>query len=311
MAGIGLPAVWADDSSGQVRIQVRENNLVKGETILLGEVADIEADTFLTGVLKEISLGDSPKPGKVKPFEKRRILFLLQSRNLIHEGMNISCPDRVYVKRESQTIEEDQVKERVAAFLTERFGNRLLEIERIKIRGLAPCPAGEVELLVSGDNPVDRYGRLSLFIDVLVDGRRQDRIRITGTVAESKKIVCASRNLEKGETVLAQDLTLQRVNVFHVRGDVLEDPGAAAGKKLKASIRKGSPLDPSDLMDTPLVEKGDIVTLVARKENLVIRTTGVIQEDGYADEMILVENISSGKTVRGFVRNASTIEVVY
>lgn len=312
MAGIDSPAVSADESSvNQIRIHVREDSLVKEETIFLGQVADIEADSFLAEALKRIDLGDSPKPGRIKSFEKRRILSLLQSRNLIHEGMEISCPERIYIKRESQTIEEEKVRERVESFLAERFGNRPLEIEKIKIRGLVPYPVGEVELVIIADDPVDRHGRLSLIMDVLVDGRQQDRLRITGRVAEFENIVCAARNLEKGDTLLAKDLSLERINVFYVRGNVLKGLAAVTGKQLKTSIQKGSPIDPSDLMEMPLVEKGDIVTLMAKKDNLCIMTTGVTQEDGYADELILVENISSGKTIRGFVRSESTVEIVY
>ncbi|WP_022664690.1 flagellar basal body P-ring formation chaperone FlgA [Desulfospira joergensenii] len=309
--GTSFSAYSADESSGQIRIHVRKNSLVKGEAILLGEVADIEAGSFLEGALKGISLGDAPKPGRMKSYEKRRIFSMIQSRNLIHEDMNILCPERVYIKRESQSIGRDLVKERVENYLSDRFGNRNLEIEKIKIRGLAPYPCGEIELVVSADDPVDRHGRLSLSLDVMVDGRQQDRLRVTGIVSEYERIVCASRNLEKGSILSSGDLSLERINLFNIRGNALRSPGNVVGKKLKTSIQKGTPVDSSDLRKTPLVEKGDIVTLVAQKDNLCIMTTGVTQEDGYADELVLVENVTSGKTIRGFVRNDSTVEVVY
>ena len=236
---------------------------------------------------------------------------MIQSRGVIHEDMEISCPERIYIKRESQSIGQDQVQEAVEDYLSDRFMNQNLEIEKIKVRGLAPYPSGEIDLVIAADDPVDRHGRLSLFMDVLVDGRPQDRIRITGSVSEYETVVCAAKNLERGARISKEDLCLVKMNIFHARGNTLRDVETVIGKKLKTSIQKGDSIDPSDLAEIPLVAKGDIVTLVARKNNLCIMTTGVTQEDGFADQVILVENITSGKAVRGFVRNDSTIEVVY
>ena len=60
-----------------------------------------------------------------------------------------------------------------------------------------------------------------------------------------------------------------------------------------------------------MVQKGDIVTLVARNENMLIVTSAISKEDGFKNELIKVENLNSGKLVRGIVKEKYKVEVVY
>ncbi|MCP4718399.1 MAG: flagellar basal body P-ring formation protein FlgA, partial [Desulfobacteraceae bacterium] len=84
-----------------------------------------------------------------------------------------------------------------------------------------------------------------------------------------------------------------------------------SGKILKTSIQKDNYIKSSWLEEIPLIQKGDLVTLVARRNNLLIVASGISKEDGYADKLIRVENIGSGKIVRGMVREKTSVEVIY
>ena len=77
------------------------------------------------------------------------------------------------------------------------------------------------------------------------------------------------------------------------------------------SMAKGDVVDAHRLKALPLIEKGDVITLVAHQGNIRILTSGISMEDGYVDQPIEVENLRSGKLVRGLVRAKNTVEVMY
>ncbi len=305
-------AVWpVQVYGGGVVITVKADSLVSGEEILLKDVAVIEADGLEAQALGNIGLGNSPKPGKIKYVDKDRLVRIVQSSRIFPEKAQIVCPDRVYVKRAGQTLDREVVVSRVEELLKDRFMNRTVEIEELSIRGDETYPVGALDLDAESRDPVDGHGRLSLSMDVLVEGKRQGSIRIRGMVSEYVDVVCARRDLAKDVTLSERDLTLKRINLFDFKDLPLKEMDRAVGKLLKTPARSGDPIDPSMFKNLPLVEKGEMVTMIAKKDYLHIRTMGIAKEDGYENQLVAVENISSGKVIRGVVRDGTTVEIVY
>jgi len=297
--------------SREVKIMVRETSLVQGGEILLGEVAQIESGTFLKETLQTMVLENSPKPGKIKQLNKNRLISLIQSQPGLPENILIEAPEKIYVKRDSQQISSQKVREQVDTFLAEYFADREYELEQLVVKDLGLYPQGAVDLSGMSQTSIDKKGNLSLVMDVLIEGNLEDRIRISGKVAVFENILCAVRDLPKEKQISKEDVYFARKNLFSLRGDVVLENRLAEGKILKKSVKKDDYIKFSSLEENPLIQKGDIVTLVAKSRNLLIVTTGISQEDGYADKLIKVENIGSGKIVRGIVKEGSTVEVIY
>ncbi len=297
--------------SQNIKIIVSETNLIPGNEILLGDIAVIHASPFLREMLQKIKIGNAPKPGKIKQFTKNRLISLIRSQKALPDNIEVEAPQSIYVKRASQQIKQQEVRQHVDAFLADFFKGEEYEIEQIRIRDLGIYPVGEVKLSMTSKSNVDKNGNLSLSLDILIDGNREDRIKISGKVAVYGDILCATRNLEKGEEILEKDMCLVRKNLFSLRGDVVRSFQEIQGKISKINIKKDDHLNPSWFQETPLIQKGDIINLVVKRNRLSIVTTGISKEDGYADKVINVENIGSGKIVRGLVRERSTVEVIY
>lgn len=293
----------------KVEIQVAETSLVPGSEIFLGDIAQIHASPFLKEVLMKIGLGNAPKPGQIKQLSKNRILSLIRSCQGLPGDMEIQAPEIVYVKRTSQQITEQEIRNQIEIFLADFFNGKEYEIEHVNIKDPGPYPQGELTFSSASKSQVDKQGNFTVFLDILVNGIREESLRIPGKVAVYEDIQFAARNMTQGDEVLEEYLYSVRKNIFSLPEDAVRI--FQAGKILKTAIPKDSPLRASWLKETPLISKGDIVTLVARSNNLVIVTTGISQEDGYAQELIRVENLGSGKIVKGQVLEKSTVEVIY
>lgn len=229
-----------------IEITVKETTLVQSSRIFLQDIAEIKAEKFLKETLGKIDFGLSPKPGKIRFIDKGKILSVIQRERYLPEDSIITCPDRIYVKRQSTQISVSDIRNYVEQRLSEGFGDREFHLISFNVRGLEPYPSGEISFYSGSEDMVDKNGKLSLFVDIVINGKKIDRVSVTGFV----------------------------------------------------DVR-------------PLVQKGDIVSLVAQHETLLIVTKGICKEDGFENDVIKIENLNSGKIIRGKIKEKSRVEVLY
>jgi flagella basal body P-ring formation protein FlgA len=270
----------------EVKILVEETSLVKGADIFLGDIALIQASPFLKKVLEKMVLGNAPNPGKIKQLSQRRLLSQIHSQQGLPEDALIDIPEKVYVKRTSQQIKQAAIHEQVDIFFAAFFKGKDYELEWLKIKERGLYPEGVVTLSIESKSHVNEKGTLSVFMDILIDGKKEDSLRISGKVAVYEDIFCAARTLAKGEVVLEKDVYFARKEIFGLQGDVVRDVRELTGKSLKTSVQKDDYIQSEWLEEVPLIQKGALVTLVARKNNVLIVTSGISKEDGYADKLI-------------------------
>ena len=298
-------------SDMHIQIRVNETSQLNSDQITLGQVSKIDANGFLKASLEKLLLGNSPKPDQIKAFDRSKILALIRSQKNLPAQITVLSPDRIYVKRLSQTVLKKDVRQFVIQSLDQQFFNKKYELARFDVRGLAVYPQGQLSFRADSSGMVDTKGRLSFFLDLLIDGVKKDRLTVKGTIIVYEQVLCAVRQLKKGQPVLRQDLNFEMKNIFDLDSNYIVDFKTIEKKIVKTGIKKGAYLK-QDLFAYPyLVKKGDMVTLVAKNNNMRIITSGICKEDGFENTLIKVENLNSGKLVRGIVKDKSRVEVVY
>ena len=298
---------------GRPKIVVHPVSWVSGPEIYLGEIAQFsDMDTPMVALMSEISLGNSPRPGKLKSFSQRQFSSRLRSRVPILGDLEIKIPDRISIKRVSQTIPRSQVMAALDLYLAEAYAPGTYELSNLRIRHSRAYPEGEVVLtVVRPKSRVDRNGRLSFILNVSVDDRPTGQIRVAGRLIHWVDLLCAKRDIKPGETIASDDVYVSKRDSFSIRGQALDHPKSLVGKVASSFISKDAYIDGKRLKALPLVEKGQLITLVARNDSIRIVTSGISKEDGCLDEIIRVENLRSGKLVRGRVKDAARVEVIY
>jgi flagella basal body P-ring formation protein FlgA len=293
-------------------IIVAEFCQVQGRDIVLKDIAQISnAQPYVKEILEGISLGRSPKPGKIKVLRKNKILSYLRTLQTLPGDVRIEAPDKIYVKQAYQTLAETDIRNRVEGFLSDYFGDREYKVNTLQIQKSELYPKGFLEMAASSPLHVDKNGNLSLSLDILVDGQKEDTLRVRGEVAAYDTIACASRPLEKGRLIIKNDIIFMKKNIFDFRGQVVSDMRSLEGQVLKTHVPKNTAIRAAWLAPRPMFKKGDVVALVASTNRLRIETSGIAKEDGFKDKVVRVENIGSGKVVRGLVKKESTVEVIY
>lgn len=304
-------AAQEDPVKGRVLVSVHETTRVIGSDVLLGNVADIWASKFLKEELTGLVVGSSPDPDEVKVFDRKKIVSLLNRQKYLPRNIEVISPERIYVKRISQPAPKDKIVKYVEQLLEQESALDEYKLTSFDIRGLKPLPEGTLTLKADKTDILGSKGNFSFSLELFVDGCRAGKVRVSGSTAVYKNVLYISQNMKRGDCLARSDLYYEKKNIFELNGNYITELESAENMILKTGINKGTLLKKNHIREPFLIKKGDVVTLVARDNNLTIVTSGLCRENGFADNLVKVENISSGKLVRGLVKGKSRVEVVY
>jgi len=218
---------------------------------------------------------------------------------------------RAITKQGYQSIPEKKLREIFREYLRRRSGKEESDIvvSRFKVIGNRPVPAGKVsfQLFQKDKRRLEGYVRLVGIISV--DGVVENKVRLSGWVDVFESVVCTSRNLKKGETVKEDDLYLARRNISHLSPNILTDMSKAVGLIVKHNLKEETCLKEWMLERSPVLDRGDMVTILAESGNLKVTVSGMVLERGYLGELIRVRNAMSKKEIYARVINNSTVVV--
>jgi flagella basal body P-ring formation protein FlgA len=116
-------------------------------------------------------------------------------------------------------------------------------------------------------------------------------------------------SLGRGELITARDVEPVWIDVTHRAAlpllTELESDGALSMKRQAVA---GTPLTTLIVEETPLVRRGDVVTLVYVRNGLSIRMEAVAQSSGAYGEEVEVRSSASRQTVTGIVTDEGVVE---
>jgi len=125
------------------------------------------------------------------------------------------------------------------------------------------------------------------------------------------EVVVARRTLGRGEVLVPDDLTLAPLPVSNLPAGTVGGPDALLGQQVTQRIRPGQPVTDQMVEATPVVFRGDRLTLLVQRPGLTVTAVGEAREDGAPDHVIAVMNLASRRTVRARVVDAQTAQVEY
>ena len=133
--------------------------------------------------------------------------------------------------------------------------------------------------------------------------------RIAGQLGDFVRVPVVTRSLAKGDTIGANDISVERRKRIDFTGDVLTDPDRVAGQIAKHSMRSGDLIAASDIAKAEWVERGQSVTLVYETEGMSLSTKGRAVTAGGEGETVTVQNLQSKRTVEGVITGPGKVSV--
>ncbi|MEW5724668.1 MAG: flagellar basal body P-ring formation chaperone FlgA [Thermodesulfobacteriota bacterium] len=303
----------APAAAAEVAVTVKFQAEVRGDQVLLRDVAEISGpDSALRNDLADVYLTKAPRPGESTIISLAYLEHRLRASGLPLDLVDWRLPEQVTVTRRHQAVTEAWVRQVVEEYLGTAEPYKSSEWELIYLRtGTLPnLPEGELGYRLSPNRATDPT-RLSLDIYLTVDGRDEDRIKVSGRIDLKVEALVAARTLEKGHRLTPGDLRPAKLSLARLRSGAVADPEKAYGLTCRRPLTAGQPVLERDLYSEPVVKRGDLVTILAQAGPLKVTCTGQAQQDGAVGDQIKVVNTGSNKTVVARVLSPGTVEVQF
>lgn len=210
-----------------------------------------------------------------------------------------------------QFIPEAKFREIFEEYLCRHLGKEKSDIivSKFKVVGNRPVPPDKINFQLFQKDKRRLRGHVRLVAIVSVNGVVKNKVNLSGWVDVFESVACTSRNLKKGEIIKEDDLYLARKNISHLSPNILNDMSKAVGLMVKHTIKEDACLKEWMLKKPPIVERGDMVIILAESGGLRVTVPGRVLVKGYMGELIRVQNSMSKKEIYARVINNSTVMV--
>ena len=122
----------------------------------------------------------------------------------------------------------------------------------------------------------------------------------------SARIVLAANEIGAGKVITDDDLLLERHDISTL-GDSVSDPQEVVGMSAKRTVRVGEVLRTGALAAPVLVKRGDLVNIVASRDQVTVTMSGEAMDAGAKGSQVRVRN-SSGNIIRARVTGPGSVQ---
>ena len=295
-----------------LEIRFRPQAQAQGEILLLGEVAQILPDTNENRLLGDLTLFRAPAPGEEELHQAADIRAYVQRTNPDLAEAAWGGAEEVRVIRAGITVDQARIDRILQDYLKAQQDNLTSTTTSLEIVGrIAPfvLPQGKLQVdVIPSDPAIVNSNRFTLIFRI--DGRVVKNLSVRVQMQAMAQLVVATTELRRGQIIGQGDLQLVEAEMARLR-EPCQDLDELIGKKVRRTIRAGEPIECYSIEFPPMVQRGELVTIVAAKGSLTISARGLAREDGKKGDVIKVRNTSSQKDVHCRVIAPGVVEVEF
>ncbi len=264
-----------------------------------------DADT-----LGSVSIMNAPDPGKLIKLKSSELKKYLSRKGINLADINWKGPQTITIKRDSIVIGPANVRQILTDFIESK--QDLWPQVEIRLKDLGTMRSFELPVgklyteVIPTDPSIIHSQRFNIVFRV--NGKIEKNITVKAQLEALANIAIATDDLKRGSLIDSRDFHLTKVDIIKVRNPCFE-PNELIGKKLKRSVRQGQPLDRTKVEFPPLIRRGEIVTIIAKKGALTVTASGTARHDAIKNAKVKVVNNNSQKEIIGTVTANGLVKV--
>lgn len=312
------------DAAAKASVLMVEKAFVTGSEIYVDDIASIEsADEALVSILKKIHICPAPEPGFSQTLHVGYIKSRVRQQGIVPEFISWGGSQRTIVETKVLRLSPQELLSHAEKFITHhasrvtRNGFSSIQIRPVTEIRPAVLPYGEVHVNVesvlgSRSDTAFRVfnGIVPLRFTISVDGRDREKRVIFFKVEVFKEVLVAARAIDRHKTIEASDLhtALRDISGF---ADVFFQKDDLIGNRSKRAFPKGTIMVRDMVEAPPIIDRGDLVTIVIESPVFRITAQGRAREDGARGQIIRVVNTSSMKEITAQVVDEDLVRVAF
>lgn len=300
-----LAAVFSASMAAPCRAET-----MRGEVFLDKDTITV-ADVFgPMGDKSNAAIGAAPAPGQQISYDVTALLQIARAFHL--DWKPKSNYDRVTVTRASQKVTADMVRTAVQEMLVSMAdeNNKDLDVAMDNQGLVINKPTSTKMDYKIADLKLDPIShRFSGSLVVSAEGLPADVTAISGRAMPMIQVARLIESQSAGAVLGANDVEWVRVALDKTGADVISNAKQLEGTELRRNMGAQIVLHGRDLVKERLIQKGDLVDMQVKTENMLVSARGRALGDGAMGETIRVTNASSNRTIDAVVTGKGTVSV--
>lgn len=145
-------------------------------------------------------------------------------------------------------------------------------------------------------------------IKIFVNSKEYKRIRYYFKIKRFKNVVVCLKEIRAKETITEDMIGIEEREITNI-SNYIEKIEDVVSKEAKRRIREGNIILSDYIKEKPLINFGDIVTIIKNGKGFSIKAKGIAISRGCKGEKVSVRNLSSQKIVEAIVIDRGRVEV--
>jgi len=301
---------WGEDS--QPSWQFRTDAAAAGEYITLNNLANLPPDQAQK--YGQALIWSAPPPGQIFTLTREFLTYRLTQMGLTDVLKGIDLPPAIQVRQTGIILNSEEITQTFRRYVQDQnpWPASELRIQMYPQEEPVILPDNKYTLEVLPPKGQERLlGDVLLEMVVLKEGRPLKRFKVAAKVILEQSVVCAARQLPPQTVISAGDVRLSRRDVTALsQREIFTAEKQVIGHILAKGLGPQEIITSRHLSHTPLIKRGEEVTVVLDQNGMMITAKGVTREDGYMGRPVRVRNSKSKKEFQAEVVDAKTVKVV-
>ncbi len=313
-AAIILLFVFPVFAQSEITVRVSAETTIKNDRVTLGDIAEfVGANGEKSNRLKAVSLGYAPNVGMTRELFKDRIALSIAAAGFTKNAFTILAPSKIIVRRESQTVNRNLLRETVENAILANFKseNVSAKVVRLDLPPNIQIPAGNAEVRANTANVTNFFAPFSVSLEIRVDENVVRRISATAQIEASTEVLVAAKDLTAGDKITGIDVKKEARRLEKPLQNYLRDAEKLRGVVLLKNLSSGQEITTDAIANGYVIRSGDTVRIVGQSGKMQIIVNGEARSSGRIGDRIAVKNSQSGTNLQAVVIDEGLVKISF
>ena len=297
---------WATPAMADT-IKLRPEAFVKGPSIVLGDIADVEGEQSAT--ISAIDLGSAAQPGSSKRFNATMLASRLRNAGVDPAVVQISGALTANAVTMSNQLARGTMVESLRDYI---LANMPWKPENAEIDIPEPfddvvVPDGNMAIEWHMNPQYHFVGSGGFRADIKVDGKTIRSVMMRANINAYEEVLVAKSEVQRGKPAREQDFELRKNLLLNGSSEFIKDSAQLEGLIAKKSLFPGQVIKPSDFEAPIAIKRGQVISVETRAGGLLIQSQAVALADARIGDLVQCNNPSSSQTFQGLVREDGAV----
>ncbi len=297
-------------SAGIPKIAIPSQVQVSESRIYLGTIGKITGlSEELLKKLSQTEICQSPLPGKSKIITRGEIIERLRTAGMDAGQFQILIPNEIQIARKFQAWTVVQITRAIEQEYLPTLLWREVKLDKVDFSETLYLPMGKPSVQFTAVPRTNFAVPFYLGVSISVEGEEVRKLFLRTSLKIRDKVAVAINTITPKDELNSDNLQWEMRPLTSLNHMPVLDQKQLEGKRVRMTLPAGSIICQDMLYNTPVIKRGDEVTLIFQNDRILVSALGRSLGSGIKGDQIKIQNKDSKKEVMAEILDSRTARV--